>query len=73
MRRLQTNDEEGGDEENGGEEALIRHLAYSTRGRERPLVLRTDRARYFFIMASRLALNSVPGFHSGNLAACATR
>src|SRR5439155_16284337 len=28
---------------------------------------------YFFSIASRLAWNSLPGFHSGNLSACATR
>ena len=28
---------------------------------------------YFFSIASRFALNSVPGFHSGILSACATR
>ena len=28
---------------------------------------------HFLSIASRLALNSFPGFHSGNLSACATR
>jgi len=30
-------------------------------------------SRYFFSIASLVALNSLPGFHSGNLSACARR